>query len=127
VVTAFAVAGLLSGVFFGPSCAVTQALAPPRMRATAASILIFVKTMIGLGLGPLMIGRFSDLLSSTSGAHSLRHAMMLLALFGVWSAVHFMLGARPLRADLDATAAFAAAPQLRAVDDPRGKFEVATL
>ena len=110
VMAAFAVGGFLSTVFFGPSFATTQALAAPQMRAVAASIVIFVKTMIGLGLGPLLIGRVSDLLLPVAGRHSLRYALLLLGLFGLWSAVHFMLGARRLRDDLDATARFAATP-----------------
>ncbi len=43
--------GLLSSVFFGPSFAATQNLAGSNMRATAASALIFVKTLIGMGIG----------------------------------------------------------------------------
>ena len=126
VVTTFALAGFLSGVFFGPSCAITQALAPPRMRATAASIVICAKTIIGLGLGPLLIGRVSDLLSPTAGAHSLRYALLLLAFFGLWSALHFMLGARPLRADLDATTGFDAAREVKPAGDSRGQYGVVT-
>jgi MFS family permease len=126
VVTAtFAVAGLLSGVFFGPSCAITQALAAPQMRAAAASIVIFAKTMIGLGLGPLLIGRVSDLLSPVAGAHSLRYALLLLGFFGLWSALHFFLGARWLREDLDATMNVDASPALgTTVGAARGRYDV---
>jgi len=125
-VTTFALAGFLSGVFFGPSCAITQALAAPRMRAAAASIVIFVKTMIGLGLGPLLIGRVSDMLSPTAGAHSLRYALLLLAFFGLWSALHFMLGARSLRADLDATTRLDPTPEVMPVGEAPGRYGVVT-
>jgi len=126
VVTTFALAGFLSGVFFGPSCAVTQALAAPQMRAAAASIVIFVKTMIGLGLGPLLIGRVSDMLSPSAGVHSLRYALLLLAVFGLWSALHFMLGGRSLRADLEATARLDVTPEVTPVVEPRGRYGVVT-
>lgn len=126
VVTTFALAGFLSGVFFGPSCAITQALAAPRMRASAASVVIFAKTMIGLGLGPLLIGRVSDLLSPTVGAHSLRYALLLLAIFGLWSGLHFMLGARSLRTDLDATKGSDATSDVRPAGEPRGQYGVVT-
>jgi predicted MFS family arabinose efflux permease len=122
VMGAFAMGGFLSTVFFGPSFATTQALAAPQTRATAASIVIFVKAMVGLGLGPLLIGRVSDLLLPVAGRHSLRYALLLLGLFGLWSAVHFMLGARRLRADLDATARFAATPIT--AGDARGRHSV---
>jgi MFS family permease len=111
VVAAFAVSGFLSTVFFGPSFATTQALAATRMRAVAASVLIFVKTMVGLGLGPMLIGHVSDLLLPLAGRDSLRYALLLVGVFGVWSGVHFMLGAKHLRADLAETLRFnAAAP-----------------
>jgi MFS family permease len=118
VISAFAIGGFLSTVFFGPSLATTQALAAPQMRAVAASIVIFAKTMVGLGLGPLLIGGVSDLLLPVAGRHSLRYALLLLALFSLWSAVHFMLGARRLRADLDATTRVDATP---IAGDARGR------
>ncbi len=125
VTAAFAVGGFLSSVFFGPSLATTQALAAPQMRSVAASIVIFVKTIIGLGLGPLLIGGVSDLLSPDAGRHSLRYALLLLCLFGLWAGVHFMLGARRLRADLDATARHAAVPNApRAPGGPGGEYGV---
>jgi predicted MFS family arabinose efflux permease len=92
--------GFLSSVFFGPSFAATQALAAPRMRAVTSSILIFVKTMLGMGLGPFLIGRASDMLLPGFGEHSLRHALLLAALFNVWAAWHFFASARHLRKDL---------------------------
>lgn len=111
ITAAFAVGGFLSAVFFGPSFATTQALAAPHMRAVAASIVICVKTVVGLGLGPLLIGQLSDLLSPVAGEDSLRYALLSLGVFGVWSAVHFLLGARRLRADLAMTARVAATPE----------------
>jgi predicted MFS family arabinose efflux permease len=99
-VAAFCASGLLSTVFFGPAFAMTQALAADRMRATAASVLIFVKTMIGLGLGPLLIGAMSDALTAQAGRHSLRYALLIAAACNLWSAAHFLLAARTLRSDV---------------------------
>jgi MFS family permease len=110
VVTAFVLCGFLSAVFFGPSFATVQALAAVRMRSTAAAVLIFVKTMIGLGVGPLLIGRASDLLMPVAGQHSLRYALLLAGAFNLWSALHFVLGAVHLRSDLEKTRRFDAAP-----------------
>jgi MFS family permease len=97
---AFVTSGLLSTVFFGPSFAATQALAAPRMRAVTASILIFIKTMVGMGIGPFLIGGASDLLIPTAGQHSLRYALLLTVVFNLWAAGHFFLGAHYLRKDL---------------------------
>jgi predicted MFS family arabinose efflux permease len=103
IVGAFCISGMLGTMFFGPSFATTQALAPERSRTVAASVLILVKTLIGLGLGPLLIGAISDGLAPLAGHHSLRYAMLTAAVFNLWSCVHFLLAARTLRADMAAT------------------------
>lgn len=103
VIGAFCLSGMLGTMFFGPSFATTQALAPERLRTVAASVLIFVKTMIGLGLGPLIIGAISDALAPAAGRHSLRYALLTAAVFNLWSFVHFVLAARTLRSDIAAT------------------------
>ena len=46
----------LAAVFFGPSFAMTQALATLRMRSVATSLLLFIQTLIGNGLGPSAAG-----------------------------------------------------------------------
>ncbi|MCI0432639.1 MAG: MFS transporter, partial [Gemmatimonadetes bacterium] len=56
VVPSFCVMFILASMFFGPSFAVTQGLATLRTRAVATSILLFVQTFIGLGLGPFLAG-----------------------------------------------------------------------
>ncbi|MEZ5953173.1 MAG: MFS transporter [Hyphomonas sp.] len=39
---------------------VPQRIVPPSMRATAAALMLFVNNLIGLGLGPPIVGWFSD-------------------------------------------------------------------
>ncbi len=111
--SAFTIGGLLATAFFGPSFAATQALAAPRMRAVTASILIFIKTMIGMGIGPFVIGRASDMLAPVYGGHSLRYALLLAAVFNIWSAWHFFLSAKYLRADLAGNTRSPTEPVLR--------------
>jgi hypothetical protein len=73
------------------------------MRALSSAILFLILNLIGMGLGPLLIGLFSDYLEPTFGAHSLRQAMLyLLPIVMAWSSVHFLIAARTLRADLAA-------------------------
>jgi MFS transporter, Spinster family, sphingosine-1-phosphate transporter len=50
----------LNAMWYGPIYAAVQGLSPVRMRATAVAIMLFVINMIGLGLGPLLIGIGSD-------------------------------------------------------------------
>ena len=100
---AFAVMMFLAAVFFGPSFTMTQALATLRMRSVATSLLLFVQTLIGFGLGPASVGRLSDWLLPSRGIHSLRYALFIVGLVNIWAAVHYMWGARSLRQDLRAT------------------------
>ncbi|MFT6286531.1 MAG: putative MFS family arabinose efflux permease [Alcanivorax sp.] len=95
--------GLLHQVYLGSTIATTHNLVGLRMRATSSAILFFIINMIGLGLGPFLIGFLSDQLAPSVGADSLRIAMLyLLPAVMFWSACHFYLGSRHLRADLAA-------------------------
>lgn len=99
-VAAFLFSSLLSLVYFGPSYATVQALARPRMRAVAASLLLSSKAIIGMGLGPLLVGLVSDALAPTVGTQSLRMGLVLVPVFNLWAVAHFFIGARYLREDL---------------------------
>jgi hypothetical protein len=65
--------------------------------------------MIGLTLGPAIVGLISDELQPTQGEHSLAYAMALIGVVNVWAAAHYFLAARRYRADLAATAELDAA------------------
>ena len=93
--------GLLSNVYLGSTLATTHSLVGLRMRALSSAILFFILNIIGLGLGPLLVGMLSDQLEPSLGVHSLRQAMLYL-LPGVmaWSTLHFFLAARTLPEDL---------------------------
>jgi predicted MFS family arabinose efflux permease len=104
-VAALLASSMLSLVFFGPSYATAQALATPRTRAVAASLLLFSKALIGMGLGPLLVGTASDLLAPLAQEHSLRLGLLLVPAFNVWAALHFFHAARHIRTDIAAPAA----------------------
>ena len=97
------VPGLLHNVYLGSTLATTHNLVGLRMRAVASAILFFILNLIGLGLGPLLVGLLSDYLQVTWGDHSLRQAMLyLLPAVMTWSTLHFILAARNLRQDIAA-------------------------
>lgn len=95
-------------VYIGPTFAVVQGLAEVRMRAIASAILLFVISLIGLGLGPFLVGVLSDYLKPEYGEESLRMALILTFLFNVWSGIHYYLAGRTLREDLDSNPDLAA-------------------
>jgi MFS family permease len=110
VVPTFTVMVVLASMFFGPSFAMAQSLATVRMRAMAASVLLFIQTMIGLTLGPQLVGILSDYLKPEVGdATSLRYAMVIVGVSNIWAAIHYYLGSRSYKEDLEATARLNAA------------------
>ena len=71
------------------------------MRAVAASLLLFVQTMVGLGIGPWAVGLISDRLKPALGdARALGWGLTLVAFVNVWSMAHYLWSARSYRADL---------------------------
>jgi len=99
----------MAAVFFGPSFVMTQSLATVRMRSVATSLLLFVQTLIGNGLGPAVTGRISDVLKPSFQDDSLRYALVIIGVVNLWAALHYMLGARTLRRDLEETERLASA------------------
>ncbi len=104
VVPAFSIMALLASMFFGPSFAVAQSVATVRMRAVSTSVLLFIQTMIGLTFGPFLVGLISDHLAPTVGSNSLRYGIVTVGIVNIWAAVHYFLGARTYREDLEETA-----------------------
>jgi MFS family permease len=95
----------MAAVFFGPSFAMTQSLATVRMRSVATSLLLFIQTLIGNGLGPSATGFISDWLRPSMQGDSLRYALVIIGVVNVWAAFHYAWASRTLRDDLRATEA----------------------
>jgi MFS family permease len=95
-------AGILGGGWAPPVYAAVQNLVPPQMRAVAASILILFITLLGMGAGPWAVGVLSDALAPQLGRESLRWALVAVLATSAVGAAALALGARSLRADLDA-------------------------
>lgn len=74
-------------------------------RAMALAVLGLITNLIGLGLGPVVLGGLSDLLNPQFGINSLRYALAASVLFLAWASVHMLLGARTLAADFISTEA----------------------
>jgi MFS family permease len=104
-VPSFSLMFILASVFFGPSFAMTQALVTVRMRAMAASVLLFVQTIVGYTFGPWLTGVISDHLKPSMGNESLAYALVITGIVNIWAAGHYFWGARTLRQDLETTEA----------------------
>lgn len=94
---------VLGPMYLGPTFAMTQGLVKLRMRAVASAILLFIINLIGLGLGPQVVGIVSDLLTPIYGTEAIRYALLsVVAVGSIWSSAHYFLAARTLREDLKA-------------------------
>ena len=91
---------LLGSLWYGPVYASAQGLVPANMRATSASILLFVINMLGLGAGALTVGALSDLFNFGMGlgpAEGVRWAMFVSTLFGFLAAACFWMARGRIR------------------------------
>jgi MFS family permease len=96
-----AVATLFQYNYLGPSQGVFQNLMHPRMRASSYAVINILYSLIGAGLGPVLVGGLSDHFSTGRGeAAGLTIALALTALLYLWAAVHFFIARRRIRDEL---------------------------
>ena len=97
---------LLGSMWIAPTFSLTQGLATLRMRAVAASVVLFIVNIIGLGLGPVITGGLSDVLHATTslGAESLRWSLVIVSFVALLGSMFNVLCGRHLKADLAAVA-----------------------
>ena len=94
---------LLGGLWYGPVYASAQGLVPPQMRATSASIVLFIINMVGLGFGALVVGALSDFFNFGMGlgkAEGVRWALISSAFFGLIAAFLFFMARRRIRDEM---------------------------
>jgi hypothetical protein len=71
-----------------------QSHAEPHRRATAVSLVLLLSSLLGMGVGPYLIGGISDLLTPAFGRESLRYALVICCSLLVWSTLHYALAGR---------------------------------
>ena len=98
-----AVNAVLISLWQGPVYATVQNIAPVHMRATTASIFLFIANLVGLGLGPLAVGAASDILAGPFGlgsAEGVRWALIGSQFLAIPAFVCFWLARRTIREDM---------------------------
>lgn len=87
----------------GPMFALFQNLVPSTMRGVAVAMLLFATNIANLALAPQLIGTASDLLARhiADPDQSLRIALAISGLSGLWAAWHFHAAIRTLPRDLE--------------------------
>jgi MFS family permease len=89
-------------VMIGPTLALMQNLTRPDMRGFTVAVLLFTANIANLALAPQLIGLASDLIARhiADPAQSLRYALAIAGVSGIWAAYHFWAAVRSLPRDL---------------------------
>jgi len=85
-------------LWLAPVVTAVQHLVPRAMRSTASASFLLINNLIGLGVGPWLMGRISDGLKSTYGADSLRDAAGACLIFYLLAALLMFAAVRLLKA-----------------------------
>ena len=89
----------LNILWLGPVVTAVQHLVPRHQRATASASFLLINNLIGLGVGPLLMGAISDSLTAEYGAESLRYGAMSCLSFYLLAALLMMFAIKRLRVD----------------------------
>ena len=91
-----ALSAIFACFWIAPSYAAVQNLVPGHWRTQASALLLLVFNLLGLGLGPLMVGMLSDALAHM-GAQSVRWALVSSLSMGLVAAAVYWRGASVYR------------------------------
>lgn len=80
---------IFANSYLGPSFALIQGLAPLQLRALWAAITLLVINLVGLGLGPTLVGVLSSLLKPSLGDESLRWSLIIFTAATPWALFHY--------------------------------------
>jgi predicted MFS family arabinose efflux permease len=130
-VTALMLGHVMLFVYWTPTLALAQNMVGASMRASSTFVFNFILGLVGIGLGPTLVGILSDRfarsaftvgdfvascprgrpLTGALNAHlqacadasaiGLRHALMLMSLTFIWASIHYYYASRTLRRDLE--------------------------
>jgi MFS family permease len=89
----------LNILWLGPVTTAVQHLVPQPMRSTASASFLLINNLIGLGVGPTLIGALSELFKERFGTEALRYASVSVVGFYLVAAVLMMFAVRRLRED----------------------------
>jgi len=89
----------LNILWLGPVITAVQHLVPRPMRSTASASFLLINNLIGLGVGPYLIGAISDALKHSYGAESLRYAAVGCTLFYLLAAALMLTCVSKLRSN----------------------------
>jgi predicted MFS family arabinose efflux permease len=91
-----AISIFLTAFYLAPTYSTIQAAVDPSARSFAAAVTMFAISGVGMASGAFVCGLLSDLFQPYYGADSLKVALLILSLFKLWAAIHYVLVGRHL-------------------------------
>lgn len=85
-------------LWLGPVVTAVQHLVERPMRSTASACFLLINNLIGIGVGPWLMGRLSDALRASYGAEALRDAAVACTAFYLLAALLGLLSVASLKA-----------------------------
>jgi MFS family permease len=97
------VPGVLGTFWYGPIYSVAQSVVPPRLRPTAAALMLFIINFIGLIFGPLFAGFVSDVLKTfpSIGDNSAQWSLVVMTAFVIPGILLCAAARRTLSRDIE--------------------------
>jgi MFS family permease len=102
-IVGFMIFSAASPVHVGPIVAVSHSVVKVGMRAFATSVIYLISELLGLGLGPFLMGAFNDHYSRTLGVGVIRYSAATTAFTTLIGGLFFVLAARWLERDMART------------------------
>jgi MFS family permease len=99
----FGFVGFSTSLWYGPGTLAMQRLAGPHAKATALALALFANSVLGLTLGPLVMGAVSDILAPALGSgQGLRFGILSGLVMGLVSAALYWAASRHIIEDIRA-------------------------
>jgi MFS family permease len=89
----------LNILWLGPVTTAVQHLVPQPMRSTASASFLLINNLIGLGVGPTLIGALSELFKERFGTEALRYASVSVVAFYLLASLLMFFAISRLRSD----------------------------
>lgn len=87
--TFFIGSAFVAAVFWGPTMAYVHTRLDPRLRPMGTAVFLFFFNLIGLGIGPVVIGALADTLFADQGARAIGYGLVCIQITGLWAAWHY--------------------------------------
>ena len=85
---------IFASFWIAPSYAAVQNLVPQYWRTQASAMMLLAINLLGMGLGPLLVGVFSDVFIA-AGNESVRYGLAVVVSLSIVGAIAYALGAKP--------------------------------